>query len=695
MARAIKYRLQFKSLNGTGCLVNVYVEGATSSADETKTGANVPFSVETGVTELIGTADPFTFEETDDDNLLEFVRTKSGYLNVIESNVGDLNGLMPTSRTSHFIEAYYGDQKVFVGYLSPQVFENDWAAGPLERSFPVMSPLGLLGDLKFVPPRMPALVSLGSLMQEVVNGLNSGYTHVISPKPYNRENASVSNYFPWDGKIFSLSMTPYNTEFNPQSQVSELYSPKTYRDFIEGICKCFGWLVHDDGSKIVFQDVSQNRLSVARQYTIANLTAWQTYDNLSKSSPSTWHLYMEDFNDDSSISLAPPLSKLTLKYADTDEYLYDGINIDHCTIDSLNLLSKIHTFEIEDMKLVRTVQLAPETDEVTVIGAALVPEFNLNDGILQFRNNCFVPMQWGVSESDRKTISMQSGWLLGNPGLGNQDVKIRLHPHMPMAFIGRWLLKINIKAGFSFNHFPDSGWQWGDISIGVTVNSAGKSYRFTYIDGGGTKHNGHWENFTGTVNMYTPNQDGDIIGVDTISSNVTDYNLTDTNGLLINPYGGNGKLNDDFEIIITIPYREYEPGTMMLFDVEIVNPEKELQQYFYEREKEHVFYGSGINEETLDITLNNYGEYRTLNSFCDANMLMSTYFMPDFSYMLNRTLKILRQNAKKTGDIPATVGSIYVPQMQLYNQTGYWSVISCSLNMRDDKYRLTRIPIYQ
>ena len=695
MARAIKYRLQFKSLNGTGCLVNVYVEGATSSADETKTGANVPFDVETGVTELIGTVDPFTFEETDDDNLLGFVRTKSGYLNVIESNVGDLDGLMPTSRTSHFIEAYYGDQKVFVGYLSPQVFENDWAAGPLERSFPVMSPLGLLGDLKFVPPRMPALVSLGSLMQEVVNGLNAGYTHVISPKPYNRENASVSNYFPWDGKIFSLSMTPYNTEFKPQSQVSELYSPKTYSDFIEGICKCFGWLVHDDGNKIVFQDVSQNRLSIARQYTIANLTAWQTYDNLSKSSPSTWHLYMEDFNDDSSISLAPPLSKLTLKYADTDEYLYDGINIDHCTIDSLNLLSKIHTFEIEDMKLVRTVQLAPETDEVTVIGAALVPEFNLNDGILRFRNNCFVPMQWGVSESDRKTISMQSGWLLGNPGLGNQDVKIRLHPHMPMAFIGRWLLKINIKAGFSFNHFPDSGWQWGDISIGVTVNSAGKSYRFTYIDGGGTKHNGHWENFTGTVNMYTPNQDGDIIGVDTISSNVTDYNLTDTNGLLINPYGGNGKLNDDFEIIITIPYREYEPGTMMLFDVEIVNPEKELQQYFYVREKEHVFYGSGINEETLDITLNNYGEYRTLNSFCDANMKMSTYFMPDFSYMLNRTLKILRQNAKKTGDIPATVGSIYVPQMQLYNQTGYWSVISCSLNMRDDKYRLTRIPIYQ
>ena len=103
MARAIKYRLQFKSLNNVGCLVNVYVEGATSSADTAKTGANVPFNVETGVTALIGTADPFTFEEDDSDNLLDFVRTKTGYISVIEQNVGDLDDMMPTSKTSHFI----------------------------------------------------------------------------------------------------------------------------------------------------------------------------------------------------------------------------------------------------------------------------------------------------------------------------------------------------------------------------------------------------------------------------------------------------------------------------------------------------------------------------------------------------------------------------------------------------------------
>jgi hypothetical protein len=160
-------------------------------------------------------------------------------------------------------------------------------------------------------------------------------------------------------------------------------------------------------------------------------------------------------------------------------------------------------------------------------------------------------------------------------------------------------------------------------------------------------------------------------------------------------YQGSGKLNDDFEIVISILMDSYLYGTMMMFDVQMINPNKDMQKYFYQKEKEHVYNGLGIDEEEIDVTLNNYGEFRNFNSFADSNMNMSGAFMPRYDYLLTRTLKILRQNAKKTGDIPATVGSIYVPQMQLYNQTGYWSVISCSLNMRDDKYRLTRIPIYQ
>jgi hypothetical protein len=440
----------------------------------------------------------------------------------------------------------------------------------------------------------------------------------------------------------------------------------------------------------VFQDVGQGRTTVARQYTIANLTAFASYDSLSKSSPSTWHLYMEDFNDDSVLSLVRPLSKLTLRYDDIDEYLYDGMPTERCTIS--NAISDIETLDIADDKLLRYVKMTPATGEVTATGTSLTPTFDNSSGIVRFSNTCFVPMEWGRSESDKRTLHMQAGWLLGNP---NSSVKITMRPCRPMAFIEDWLLKINCKAAMSFNAFPESEWNYG--TIGITVNSGQKSFRFTKTNPDtGVTTPGGWENFRDYVNVFTPDQNGDIIGDDTISTNITDYNLTDTNGLLLQGYQGSGKLNDDFEIVISILTDSYLYGTMMMFDVQMINPNKDMQKYFYQKEKEHVYNGLGIDEEEIDVTLNNYGEFRNFNSFADSNMNMSGAFMPRYDYMLNRTLNVLRQNAKKTGDIPAaTVGSIYVPQMQLYNQSGYWSVVSCSLNMRDDKYRLTRIPIYQ
>ena len=436
------------------------------------------------------------------------------------------------------------------------------------------------------------------------------------------------------------------------------------------------------------QDVGQGRNTVARQYTIANLTAFASYDSLSKSSASTWHLYMEDFNDDSALSLVRPLSKLALQYEDIDEELYDGMPTERCTIS--NSVSDINTVDIADGKLVRYVKMTPATGEVTATGASLNPTFDNSSGIVRLSNTCFVPMEWGRSESDKRTLDMQAGWLLGNP---NSSVKITMRPCRPMAFIEDWLLKINCKAAMSFNTFPESEWNYG--TIGITVNSGSKSFRFKRTNAGTVTPAG-WVNFRDYVNVFTPDQNGDIIGEDTISTNITDYNLTDTNGLLLQGYQGSGKLNDDFEIVISILPNTYLYGTMMMFDVQMINPNKDMQKYFYPKEKEHVYNGVGINEEEIDVTLNNYGEFRNLNSFSDSNMNISEAFMPRYDYMLTRTLKILRQNAKKTGDIPAaTVGSIYVPQMQLYNQTGYWSVVSCSLNMRDDKYRLTRIPIYQ
>ena len=142
MARQIKWRLQFKSQNGTGCLVNIYEEGYTgSSADTTKTGANVPFAVESGVTALNGASDPFEYNEGDSEDLLnDIIRYRTGYIRVVEDNFGDLDEIFPSINTDRYVEFYYGDTLDFVGYIQAQAFDNEWAPGPRIVELPVIGP---------------------------------------------------------------------------------------------------------------------------------------------------------------------------------------------------------------------------------------------------------------------------------------------------------------------------------------------------------------------------------------------------------------------------------------------------------------------------------------------------------------------------------------------------------------------------
>ena len=246
MARAIKYRLQFKSLNGTGCLVNVYVDGATSSADTSKTGIDVPFSVESGVTALTGSANPLTFSETDSDNLLDVVRLKTGYLNVIEENPGDLDALRPTNSTDRYIEVFYGGDLVFFGYLQDQSFDTVIENGVREISIPITSPIGVINGLYFSPIKSAGSTTIGDLLSEIFAAL--GYTWYILPK-----NILQSNADPASLKIGNRIISPYNPSYNYGA--NDLFQPISYLDVIEGICNLFGCITHDGvylGSKAIF-----------------------------------------------------------------------------------------------------------------------------------------------------------------------------------------------------------------------------------------------------------------------------------------------------------------------------------------------------------------------------------------------------------------------------------------------------------
>jgi hypothetical protein len=246
MARAIKYRLQFKSLKNEGCLVNVYVDGATSSADTSKTGADVPFTVESGVTALTGAASPLVFNETDSDDLLEVVRQKTGYMSVIEHTPGELDDLHPTTSTDRYIEVYYGARVVFMGYLQAQSFDTALDNGVHEVSFPINSPIGVISGLYFDPIKSAGTTTIGDLLQEICLAL--GYTWYILPR-----DILQSGTDPTTIEINNRIISPYNDLFDYGA--NDLFQPISYMDAIEGICNLFGCITHDGvylGSGAIF-----------------------------------------------------------------------------------------------------------------------------------------------------------------------------------------------------------------------------------------------------------------------------------------------------------------------------------------------------------------------------------------------------------------------------------------------------------
>ena len=235
------------SRNGIACSVDIYEEGYTGIS----------------VTTLTGSAEPFIYEEDDSNDLLDFVRVKTARLRVVEETYGTLEALHPTSPLHHYVVAKYGSEIVFTGYMECAEYSGEYVACPREIEFPVISPLGILGGMNF--PTMtpegdilaPTCTTVGTLMQEVMNAINPyvegddsqpGYQWVMYPG--SNGNSGVAN--PWNNKIRSVAVCPFNSSFKHYSDISELYAPKSYQQFVEGLCTCLGWTVHDTPQGLIF-----------------------------------------------------------------------------------------------------------------------------------------------------------------------------------------------------------------------------------------------------------------------------------------------------------------------------------------------------------------------------------------------------------------------------------------------------------
>lgn len=245
-----KWSVSFKSLNGTDCRVDIYKRGYTGDT----------------VTQLVGAANPFEYEENNDEDLLNSViRYRTGYLRVIENNYGDLADLYPELNTDRYIEFYYNNVLDFNGFIQAQEFETEWSPGPREVELPVISPLGLAADtiIDYTQYNPPRWLSVDSFINNMLGALEGSYEGYYFPK-------LISTNYPLTVYTYinSLTFCPFGNKYDKTTaNLTGMYDPKSVEDALIGVCTWLGLILHDVPGYVIFQRVDYNGRYLKRHDT--------------------------------------------------------------------------------------------------------------------------------------------------------------------------------------------------------------------------------------------------------------------------------------------------------------------------------------------------------------------------------------------------------------------------------------------
>lgn len=668
MARKIKWRLQFKSLNNTGCLVNIYEEGYTASqADTTKTGVDVPFAVETGVTELTGAAVPFEFEDDDSHDLTEFIRFKTGYINLIETTYGELNDLYPASIHHHFVEAFYGTERVFTGFMQCQEFDDAWVATPREMSFPVVSPLGLLSAYNFTAPNEPGLVTLGTLMHEVMTVLNpaanntndSDYSYVITP-------SAGSEYKPWSDKMNSLVVCPFNSAFEHYDDIAKLYDPQDFAYFVEGICACYGWMVHDTPSAIVFSKFDFSGSYYAR-LTVAGLLSLNSGFDWLNRGVERFDNYYSNADNNATKSVVMPLKKITLT-VEGSKVEDKQLTTRHTKTPRLAMMAGGSNFRALALQ-----QSGPDVDGPNLGVARFGGDGNVySPGLF--------PIAYGKIESGAFSVDLQENYVIKYSSSWGSIVLLtaKFYGVPPRGYAGGCLLKLKMERGTSMQDLQSTG--YNSIQLNLVIKSGGKYY---------SEQNNTWYDtitsntitIDGTTGKVTPNSSltAPIVGAAD--------DMGDVDGFMFNP---------EYNMFGCIEVSLYNTSTSGLNDGDIlritemslVNPESIRDDYFAdyygESEIEIGNNKTGTDSKDIAVHFNNYSDKRGEHSFGLVNSGPVISY-PTYPYMF-QPLHVLTQRVKRE-HIPTFEEYTY---KYIYWISGWnWIMIAKNFNMRDDEYTIT------
>lgn len=301
-----RWTVSFVSYNGTSCRIDIYKRGYTGST----------------VDELTSAADPFEYDESNDEDLLNgVIRYRSGYIRLIESDYGDLDEIYPQVNTDRYVEFYYGETLDFTGFIMASEYVNGWEDGPRLVELPIISPLGLASGTTFdyTSYNPPSWITLRRVIRDSLNLLNAGYTSFYFPKYIESEDSLdlvVNGLY-----LNSLVICPFGNAYDKRyASLTGIYAPKTVADALTIICTGFGLIVHDVPGNPVFQ-----RVDYDGDYSLNGFDGSHTRVEQGTTDMTSVATIASDRN---TISKVIPLSKIEVTYDGSEDI--PGMTFDRC-----------------------------------------------------------------------------------------------------------------------------------------------------------------------------------------------------------------------------------------------------------------------------------------------------------------------------------------------------------------------------
>ena len=313
MAKSVRWRTAFRSVTDTLYTVEILDEGWTGA-----------------VTEFTPAADALTLDEGNDTDLLSVVRYTTGYVRVMATENSGVEDIFPSAildRPVRIVETAGGTaHTIFYGYVQVQEFNrygNYASTGnpPDEVEIPIVSPLGLMYDIDFDKVTTFTTYSLLQILKMAMGKLrpDEGYSYAYFPEIVTGITAVLSSMY-----LPSRVISPLSDDnvHDTSLSVADCFTTESVGYYIEGLCRCFGLMVHETADSVLFTRVdsvdSYKRYDI-RYNTISDISAPAVYTLLPANVPA----------DGINITQIAPLRKLTCTYegsADTSL----SMSFQHC-----------------------------------------------------------------------------------------------------------------------------------------------------------------------------------------------------------------------------------------------------------------------------------------------------------------------------------------------------------------------------